>query len=96
MVNVLNKQKSSCLQKVAKTDSAAATATRTEVKTRPATKIETTVPSSTPTTAKLKTANDSKKKEKKKPLCPYGTKCYRYMNTVFASTNNNMFTYYSN
>ena len=49
------------------------------VESRPVAKKEPTKPTSKPAAASMKpVASKEKEKDKKKPLCPYGTKCYRY------------------
>ena len=46
-------------------------------------KKEPTKPASKPAAASTKpAASKEKEKDKKKPLCPYGTKCYRYKNEL--------------
>ena len=50
---------------------------------RPASKKEPSKTVSPPTAVTSKPLPPvSKEKEKKKPLCPYGTKCYRYVYTM--------------
>ena len=53
------------------------------IESRPSTKKEPAKTSAKTAAAPSKvTSGKDKEREKKKPLCPYGTKCYRYKNLV--------------
>ena len=70
-----------CMQEASVKDTLDVTASSTEKK--PSTKKEPMKAASKISTASSTvTTSKEREKDKKKPLCPYGTKCYRYRKLI--------------